>query len=295
MNMNRPLVSIALCTFNGEKYISEQLDSIINQDYPNLEIIIVDDNSSDKTIDILKSFAERNENISLVLNETNIGFNKNFRKALTLCSAEYIAISDQDDIWLPEKISRLVNNIKDNLLLYHDSEYINDNGTSLNISISSHHRFLSGNCVKQLLYFNCISGHTSLIKKELLDLTPEFDKDLYYDWWLAYTAACTGRLNFIKDRLVKHRKHTESSTGKDKTDTRLLRVVHLNLFLAHPLTPKPIAALVVKLLSGYNELAHKSFSKKLFSLLISNRTDLLFIRKKSYYSQIKFLIKESSK
>ncbi|WP_378962698.1 glycosyltransferase [Pedobacter jamesrossensis] len=293
--MDKPLVSIALCTFNGEKYISEQLESILNQDYPNLEIIVVDDNSTDKTIDILKSFAEKNQNISLILNETNIGFNNNFNKALMLCSAEYIAIADQDDIWLPKKISCLVNNINDNLLIYHDSEYIDDRGFSLNLKTSTHHRFVSGNCTKQLLYYNCISGHACLMRKELLDLTPEFNKNLYYDWWLAYTASCTGRLDFIKDKLVKHRKHIESSTGNDKTDAKLLRVTHLNLFLNHPLTPKPIAQLISKLLSGYSELTNKSFSKKLFSLLISNRIDLLFIRKKSFYSQIKFLIKESSK
>lgn len=295
MNSNKPLVSIALCTFNGEKYLYEQLKSIVNQDYPNLEIIIVDDKSTDKTLEIINLFSQVNQNIKLFINETNIGFNRNFRKALKLCSAEYIAISDQDDIWMPEKISCLINNINDNLLIYHDSAYINNEGQLLNISTSTHHRFVLGNCATQLLYFNCISGHTCLIRKELLDLTPDFDKDLYYDWWLAYTAACTERINFVKDKLVKHRKHTESTTGNDKIDTRELRIVHLNLFLNHPLTPQPVSQLIKKLLSGYKELNDKSFSKKLFSVLISNRTALFFIRKRSYFSQIKFLIKESSK
>src|ERR1700744_3577317 len=99
--MEEPLISVALCTYNGEKYIKEQLDSIINQTYTCIEVIIVDDGSTDSTYDIISDYALRDNRIKCFKNETNLGFNKNFEKAVSLTSGEYIAISDQDDIWLP--------------------------------------------------------------------------------------------------------------------------------------------------------------------------------------------------
>ncbi len=290
-----PLVSIALCTYNGEKYLAKQLDSIFNQNYPNLEVIVVDDCSTDKTLNILSTYQKRYSNLQLVLNDQNLGFNQNFKKALSLCTADYIAIADQDDIWLKDKISLSVQHIGDNLLLYHDSEYIDQNDQSLHKRTTSHHRFVSGNCAQNLIYYNCISGHACLIKRDLLKLSPPFDRSLYYDWWLAYTAACTGKINFITDKLVKHRKHDESSTKNDKTDPKALRIIHLNLFKSHPLTPEPLAKLIDQLLAGYEELKHKNFSTKLFSTLLMHARQLFFIRKRSFYSHFKMILKESSR
>jgi glycosyltransferase involved in cell wall biosynthesis len=294
MKADQPLVSIALCTYNGEKYLRQQLDSLLAQSYSNLEIIIVDDASIDGTIALLKQYQGDNSNIKLVLNEQNIGFNQNFKKAIELCTANLIAIADQDDIWESEKISLLVDNIGDNLLLYHDSAYIDQEGNLTGKNTTSHHRFVSGNCAENLIYYNCISGHACLIKKELLSLTPEFDPAFYYDWWLAYTAACTGKINFITQKLVRHRKHSASSTGNDKTDARKLRIKHFQLFINHPLTSKPLKQLLIKLSEHYQQLDGTKFSFSLFNLLLTKASSLFFIRKKSLYSQIRFIIKESS-
>ncbi|MFC4212092.1 glycosyltransferase [Pedobacter lithocola] len=293
MGNNKPLVSIALCTFNGEKYIAEQLVSILNQDYSNLEIVIIDDKSNDNTVNILKSFSDKNQNIKLVLNETNIGFNNNFRKALDLCSAEYIAIADQDDVWVENKITRLMENIGDNLLIYHDSAYINNLGEPTNKSTLSHHRFVKGNCAKNLLYYNCVSGHTCLIKKELLTLTAGFPTHFYYDWWLAYTAACRSKITFIIDKLVLHRKHEESSTGKDKTDAKTTRIAHLKLFYNHQETPNNLKNFIQLLLDGYKELDRNHFSSKLFKTLLLNFNSLFYVRKRSLFSICNLILRES--
>ncbi|MDN3587420.1 glycosyltransferase family 2 protein [Pedobacter aquatilis] len=295
MATKQPLVSIALCTYNGEKYIAKQLDSILNQDYPNLEIIISDDVSSDGTAAILEYYAAKNQNIKFWINDFNLGFNQNFKKAIDNCSGDFIAIADQDDIWLENKISVLVNNIGDNLLIYHNSEFIDNQDKSTRKSTLSHHRFVKGECAKNLLYYNCVSGHTCLIKKELLTLTPEFPAHFYYDWWLAYTAACTGRITYLTDKLVLHRKHEESSTGKDKTDAKTTRKAHLNLFLNHPLTPKNLKEFIQSLLNGYELLNTDSFSTKLFNTLVSNVKSLFYIRKRSVFSLIKLIYRESSK
>ena len=126
-----PLVSIALCTFNGAKYLSEQVESILNQTYTNLEIIICDDCSSDDTPDIISKYLSKDRRIKMFVNTTNLGCNKNFEKAISLTSGEYIAISDQDDIWEPYKIEELVNNIGDNWLIFSNSSLIDTDGHEL--------------------------------------------------------------------------------------------------------------------------------------------------------------------
>ena len=97
--INYPLISIAIATYNGEKYLEEQLDSIYAQTYKNIEVIVTDDCSSDKTVEILKKYY-KSHGLKYVINETNLGFVKNFEKAISLCRGDYIALSDQDDIWL---------------------------------------------------------------------------------------------------------------------------------------------------------------------------------------------------
>ena len=117
--MAAELVSIALCTYNGEAYLKEQLDSLIDQTYPNCEIIIVDDCSKDGTVDILKQYANEYPQIKLYINSENLGYTKNFEKAINLCNGEYIALCDQDDIWDKNKISIMIHRIGDNILIYY--------------------------------------------------------------------------------------------------------------------------------------------------------------------------------
>ena len=103
-----PLVSIALCTYNGEVFLQEQLNSLLNQTYTTIEIIAVDDASTDSTRSILEKKASTDSRLKVFINEKNIGYNKNFEKAISLCSGDFIAISDQDDIWEAEKIGKMM-------------------------------------------------------------------------------------------------------------------------------------------------------------------------------------------
>src|SRR5690554_6867365 len=101
----QPLVSIVLCTYNGERFLREQLDSLVRQDYPNLEIIALDDDSSDLSYEILKEYEHRFDFITAIKNPENMGYLRNFEKGISLCHGDYIAMSDQDDIWHTDKIS----------------------------------------------------------------------------------------------------------------------------------------------------------------------------------------------
>ena len=103
-----PLVSVVLGTYNGEVYLQEQLRSVLAQTYPALEIIAIDDGSSDRTVDILREFAARDPRIRVVVNERNLGFIRNFEKGCRLAAGKFIALCDQDDYWFPEKITKMV-------------------------------------------------------------------------------------------------------------------------------------------------------------------------------------------
>ena len=103
------MISIAMATYNGEKYLREQIDSILNQTIQDFELIVCDDCSTDTTWNILQDYQSQDRRIKCYRNEENLGFKKNFEKAIGLCTGEYIALSDQDDIWLPEHLEKLVN------------------------------------------------------------------------------------------------------------------------------------------------------------------------------------------
>ena len=107
-------VSVVMCTYNGAKYIRQQLDSIIAQKYPIEEVIIQDDGSNDGTIEIVEEYSARYPYIHLYRNEVNKGFNMNFITAFQRAKTDFVAISDQDDIWFADKIEKQVEAIGDN-------------------------------------------------------------------------------------------------------------------------------------------------------------------------------------
>src|SRR6187402_1340706 len=104
----KALVSVVLCTYNGISFIDDQLNSILNQTFKNLEIIIADDCSSDGTFEKLQSYKEKDSRIKLYRNETNLGYNMNFSKACAFSTGAYIAIADQDDVWETGKIENML-------------------------------------------------------------------------------------------------------------------------------------------------------------------------------------------
>lgn len=123
-----------MTTYNGEKYLHEQIDSILAQTIQNFELIICDDCSKDSTWDILSDYSQIDNRIQIFRNEENIGFKKNFEKALSLCQGDYIALSDQDDIWMPNHLEVLKSIIGNKMMSCGNCEMINEKGHSLNIS-----------------------------------------------------------------------------------------------------------------------------------------------------------------
>lgn len=128
-------VSVAMCTYNGAKYIREQIDSILGQTVQDIELIVCDDCSSDETLSVLHEYANHDPRIRIYQNEQNLGYKQNFAKALSLCTGEYIALSDQDDIWMPDHIEVLLAILGNRSLAVGNSLLVDESGQSLGLTL----------------------------------------------------------------------------------------------------------------------------------------------------------------
>ena len=207
------LVSIALATYNGEKYLQVLLDSLLAQTYPYLEIIAVDDRSTDKTVELLQQYSLLHPHIKVYVNESNLGFVKNFEKAVSLCNGEYIAMCDQDDYWLPENIMRKVEEIGEYPAVYCDSFIAHENLEKTGKKISD--VFVCKtytNCLNYTIFSN-IYGHTWMFRRSLYLSAPIFPLYITHDWWLAYNGILKGGVKFLPEPLAIYRQHDNNQFG----------------------------------------------------------------------------------
>lgn len=199
-----PKVSVVMCTYNGERYLREQLDSIVAQTYPIHELIIQDDRSTDNTVGILQEYARKYPYIRLYRNERNLGFNQNFRQAILKATGDFIAVCDQDDIWLPEKIARQVEAIGDHDICF-SSYYRGTEFTDRTPVVSPLYN------MERLLFTNCIPGHTMLIRKSFTLLPHVWNPHICYDWWFLICAHLNRGIVKTDIPLNFHRTHAESA------------------------------------------------------------------------------------
>lgn len=160
-------VSVVICTYQGAAYVSAQVQSILAQTYPLHEIIALDDASTDNTYALLQDLASKDTRIQLYRNENNIGYNANFEKGIRMASGEYIAIADQDDIWEPEKISKMMNTLQpETALIYCDSVRFS---TTLpnNPQPNKKNRRIEGKDPELFAMFNTVAGMPVLPKHHL--------------------------------------------------------------------------------------------------------------------------------
>lgn len=209
--MEKPLVSVVLCTFNGEKYLGAQLDSILRQTYTPIELIISDDASSDGTRDLLQRY-EINPRVKIFYQEKNIGLAKNFAFASSKAKGQYIAYSDQDDIWAEDKIEQLQRAIGNSLLIYSDSELVNENGIQLGKKLSDIRNMYTGSDSRGYVFYSVVWGHGMLVKRELLSISQPLPETIHHDVWLAFKALTHGGIIYLDKVLTRYRQHAGSSS-----------------------------------------------------------------------------------
>ena len=134
MQKNNPLVSILIATYNSEDFIRETLDSVLNQTYTNLEIVLCDDASSDGTVNVLKEYQKKNERIKIIQNDRNLGISLNMNNGIGQCNGKYIAILDADDWAYPYRIEEQVNLMEENPKVVLCSGYMDICDEKLNVT-----------------------------------------------------------------------------------------------------------------------------------------------------------------
>src|SRR5574344_1936060 len=216
-------ISILMATYNGEKYIYEQIESILSQTFQNFELIISDDCSKDNTYLILEEFAKKDKRISLFKNGENLGYFKNFEKLLSYATGDYIAFSDQDDIWTKTHLDVLLNTIGSCDLAGGNSELIDGNGQSLHITMKDvlHIKDVpqtNRDAIKvHLFYRNFIQGSACLFTKHLLQESLPFpNTNRFHDLWLAVNAAYLNGIAYTSDIVLLYRQHTTNVPSNNK-------------------------------------------------------------------------------
>lgn len=198
-------VSVVMATYNGEKYLSEQIDSILAQSYPVYELIIQDDCSTDGTTDIVRRYMEKYSFIKLFVNDHNVGFSENFRLATMHATGDFVAFSDQDDIWFPQKLERQVAAIGDADICFTNTL----DGETLEHPMPLLDRRYS---FELILLRNQVPGHTMLCRRDLVKDPDHWLGYIYYDWSLVLHALLRNGLVKINEPLNFHRRLSYSLT-----------------------------------------------------------------------------------
>ena len=213
------MISIAMATYNGQKYIIEQLDSILNQTVSMpIEIVACDDCSTDATRDILLEYAKRDARVKAFFNESNLGFVKNFEKAVSLCNGEFIAFSDQDDIWLPEKLEKLLLSIGDKDFVCSNALLVDTSNVPLGLTMKQacNYKYVpldALSVLKRLAHNNFVQGATMLVRSSFLSKTPPVPTEFgYHDWWLAFNSCAAGGFRYLDECLIRYRRHEKTVT-----------------------------------------------------------------------------------
>jgi len=218
-------VSVALCTYNAELYLKEQLESIFKQTRLPDEIVVCDDCSTDSSLKILNDFRKISPvPFKIYVNEKNLGVSKNFEKAISLCSGDIIFPSDADDVWLPEKLEKLVRVLdsnKDCSYVFSDAYVVDENLNTLGytmwerISFNRFQRlkFIKGKQLEVLLKHNVVSGATMAFRSYLRKLFLPIPEIWIHDGWIALLGSAVSRGCFIEEPLIYYRQHNHQMIG----------------------------------------------------------------------------------
>lgn len=216
-----------MATYNGAQYIEQQLDSILNQTYQNIHLIIADDVSTDDTFVILKKYALKYPNITISRNTSRLGYVKNFEQLIANTDGKYFALSDQDDIWELNKLSVSMNAMLDKekmfpekaIMVHSDLQVIDSDGEDLHFSYFKFrgYHFHKLNDVAEMISRCGVMGNTIVFNESLKNQILPFDLHVvHHDYWIGVINELTGIRISLKEALVRYRVHSNNASGKIK-------------------------------------------------------------------------------
>jgi glycosyltransferase involved in cell wall biosynthesis len=218
-------ISVALCVYNGEKFLAEQLESIGRQERLPDELVICDDGSTDKSAALIEQFASRmNFPVRLHRNAANLGVTRNFEQAIGFCDGEVIVTADQDDVWFLGKLARIeveFNRSPGVGLLFSDADLIDEHGRSLGSRLWPSVRFdevrrrelHKGDGFGVLLRRPIITGATMAFRSSLRGLVLPISPSWLHDEWIGLMIAAVGRVLAISEPLMQYRRHSNNQVG----------------------------------------------------------------------------------
>ncbi|MCD9575251.1 glycosyltransferase family 2 protein [Flavobacterium soyae] len=224
------MITVCLATYNGEKYIIEQLNSILSQLDINDEIIISDDHSKDNTVDVIRRLNDNR--IKIFKNEKGQGYSKNFENAINKASGDIIFICDQDDVWLDYKVQIMVEALSTAPLAIHNALIVDG---ELNLLNESHFDLYN---VEKGFFKNFLKtryiGACMAFRREILDKALPFPKNqklCAYDYWLTLIAEYYYKVELVRQPLIKYRRHfNNASTGGTKSNNSLMKKISMRLY-----------------------------------------------------------------
>lgn len=219
-------IDILLATYNGEKYVSEQIESILSQTHKNFNLIISDDNSTDNTFKILKKYEKTDKRIKVYKQISNIGYVKNFEFLLSKVESKYFMLSDQDDIWLETKVEKEYKKIKEdnNDLVFSDlrivDEKLNILYKSFNKTMHLYRKICKYNDYRLEFLYNCITGNTIICKSSFIEQILPIPEGVKHDAWIGLIVSLKGKIKYLDEQLILYRQHSNNQIGIKKHKTK---------------------------------------------------------------------------
>ncbi len=230
--MRHPSISVAMCTHNGERFVAEQIESILAQTHSVDEIVLSDDASADATVAVARSRVEyylahnptSELRLTVIENQRALGVTANFEQAIRACAGEIIVLSDQDDRWSPVRVELSVAALEDDpaaLLVHGDAALIDALGVATGETLFGSYGVDDGaltalagpGAFELLLRRNLVTGATTAVRRELAESAYPFPSAWVHDEWLAVVAAASGRIVPLRDHLIDYRQHGSNVIG----------------------------------------------------------------------------------
>lgn len=286
----KPLVTVVMVTYNGAAYAAQQLDTVINQTYTNLEIILLDNASADNTFLLLQQYQQKDERIKLHKNEKNTGANKGFEHAMQLATGALIAPCDQDDIWELNKIELMLAAFTpETEYMFSTPGQFNNNDFKGRKAIGNYY-FTDVTDVRMLIFHTPVSGHATMFSRKVFNECPAFYADIYHDWWLSMHTAVKHKLVCLQHTLTWQRVHDNNSSlqvyrlGKKEKEAKLRaeRILILEKFL--PGVPQHLKSIqsLQQYLSALKQIDGNRFSWRMFLYVLKNRKWVFHYKRKPF-------------
>lgn len=272
------MVAILLATFNGEKYIEELMESILNQRFRDFAIFIHDDGSTDRTVEIIDDYQKKYPTLIKVIKGRSFGNAKsNFLYLLSKVNADYYMFCDQDDVWMPEKVAVMhdvmIKREKENVsqLVFSDMKVVD---SELNLIHSSFFRYSGLNTKRvktnYLVLENIIPGcccmMNSSLRREALKYK-NIENIRWHDWWIALVASVTGNIVFVNSSLSYYRQHDNNAVGAIKSNSihlfcnRIVKLLKRNSY-------KDTHAIICRQVKQLSELSCIDYDKNKYGEMI---------------------------